>query len=384
MLRLLYGKRDDMPTLKERSNLLRFFTEPEAVLTKKWNDLRAFCSIMFVMPAAVGVSHWVWDYVTDPIGAQHTIGLRLLFLSSLCFPFAFKYIKDRRILELASIILGMTGLFVYILILNRIHNGMTYGIGGFTFFLFIPLLMFQGFSVRVNLISTFLFALFPQFLSMVGIAHNFQNVQYAVLIWPTAIAMMLAHFAFALNYRLRYESEINLALMSNTDPLTGVSNRRHFIPTMSNEIIRSQRLKHPVSLIILDIDNFKKINDIHGHSSGDAAICTLAKICRQMARQTDTVVRLGGDEFAILLIEANLDDALTIAERIRAAVEITPFTNFESTKIYFTVSVGVAEQPEGNSSEKWILEQADAAMYQAKIAGKNCIMTATQPTTISG
>ncbi len=368
-----------MRTLKERFNVLRFFTEPESVLIKKWNDLRGFSSIMFVMPAAVGVSHWIWDYVTDPIGARHTIGLRLLFLSSLGFPFAFKYIQNRRLLEFASITLGMTGLFVYILILNRIHNGMIYGIGGFTFFLFIPLLMFQGFSVRVNLFSTFLFALFPQFLGIIGVAHNFQNAQYAVLIWPTAIAMMLAHFAFALNYRLRYESEINLAQMSNTDPLTGVSNRRHFIPTICHEIMRSQRLKHPLSLIILDIDNFKKINDIYGHSSGDAAICTLAKICQQMARQIDTVVRLGGDEFAILLLEANLEEALSIAERIRAAVEKTPLTTFEATTVYFTVSVGVAEQPEGHTSEKWILEQADDAMYQAKIAGRNCIMTATPP-----
>lgn len=368
-----------MRTLKERFNVLRFFIEPESVLIKKWNDLRDFCSIMFVMPAAIGVSHWVWDYVTDPIGARHTIGLRLLFLTSLVFPFAFKYVKSRRLLEFASILLGMTGLFVYILILNRIHNGMTYGIGGFTFFLFIPLLMFQGFSVRVNFLSTFIFALFPQFLGVIGIAHHFQNAQYAVLIWPTAIAMMLAHFAFALNYRLRYESEMNLAQMSNTDPLTGVSNRRYFIPTIRNEILRSQRLKHPVSLIILDIDNFKNINDIYGHSSGDAAICTLAKICQQMARQIDTVVRLGGDEFAILLLEANLEEALSIAERIRTAAEQTPITTFGSAEIYFTVSIGVAEQPEGNSSEKYILEQADAAMYQAKIAGRNRIMTAAPP-----
>ena len=76
-------------TVTERASFLRFLTEPEPVLVKKWDDLRYFCSLMFVMPAIVGVTHWIWDYVTDPIGAHNTVWLRLLFLSSLSFPFAF-------------------------------------------------------------------------------------------------------------------------------------------------------------------------------------------------------------------------------------------------------------------------------------------------------
>lgn len=368
-----------MRTLTERSSSLRFLTEPEPLLVKKWEDQRHFCSIMFVMPAAVGVSHWIWDHVTDPIGARDTIWLRLLFLSSLTFTFAFKYIKNRHFLTFASVVLGMVGLFVFVLILNRINNGMIYGIGGFTFFLFLPLLMFQGFSVRINILSTFLYAAFPQLLAVVGIAQGFQHAQYAVLIWPAAIAMMLAHYAFAQNYRIRYESEVNLELISNTDPLTGVSNRRHFMPIIRKEIDRSQRFKHPISLIVLDIDNFKKINDQYGHLAGDAAICTLANICRTMARQIDIVARLGGDEFAILLLEVDLEKALTIAERIRQAVEKNPIESFDSARINFTVSIGVAEQSQENLSEEWLIEQADAAMYQAKIAGRNRIIASAPP-----
>lgn len=368
-----------MRTPTERSSSLRFLTEPEPLLVKKWEDQRQFCSIMFVMPAAVGVSHWIWDHVTDPIGARDTIWLRLLFLSSLTFPFAFKYIKNRHFLTFASVLLGMIGLFVFVLILNRINNGMIYGIGGFTFFLFLPLLMFQGFSVRINILSTFLYAAFPQLLAVVGIAQGFQHAQYAVLIWPAAIAMMLAHYAFAQNYRIRYESEVNLELISNTDPLTGVSNRRHFMPIIRKEIDRSQRFKHPISLIVLDIDNFKKINDQYGHLAGDAAICTLANICRTMARQIDIVARLGGDEFAILLLEVDLENALTIAERIRQAVEKNPIESFDSARINFTVSIGVAEQSQENLSEEWLIEQADAAMYQAKIAGRNRIIASAPP-----
>ena len=368
-----------MSTETKRSNIFKFLAEPEPVLIKKWHDLRYFCSLMFVMPALVGVSHWVWDYVTDPIGARNTVWLRLLFLSSLAFPFAFKYIKNRHFLTFASVMLGIVGLFVFVLILNRLHNGMTYGIGGFTFFVFLPLLMFQGFSVRVNILSTFIYAAFPQLLAVVGIAHGFQQAQYAVLIWPAAISMMLAHYAFAHNYRLRYESEISLQLISNTDPLTGVSNRRHFMPTIRKEIDRSQRFKHPISLILLDIDHFKSINDQYGHTAGDAAIRTLADTCRTMARQIDIVARLGGDEFAILLIEVDLENALTIAERIRTTIADTRIQGFGTNEFKFTISVGVAEQPQDQTSEEWLIERADVAMYQAKVAGRNCIMASTPP-----
>lgn len=356
---------------KKSRNIFSFLSEPEDLLNKKLEDHRTFSAIMFLMTAMIGTSHWVWDYVTDPIGAQHTIGFRLIFLSLIVYSFAFMHVKNRRVLEFASVMAGLLLLVNYVEILNRLDTGMVYGIGGFVFFLFLPLLMFQGFSVRVNIISTFLFAGLPQVLALVGIAHNFEHAQYAVLIWPAAIAMMLTHYAFVLNYRFRFDSEAALEFASNTDPLTGVSNRRHFMPMVRREIARSHRFKHPVSLIVLDIDNFKSINDFHGHSTGDAAICALANVCRKMARQIDFVARLGGDEFAILLLEVGIDDALTVANRIRTAIESTSIKSLDCEDVRFTVSIGVAEQPQDNPSEEWLIELADAAMYRAKSSGRN-------------
>ena len=149
--------------------------------------------------------------------------------------------------------------------------------------------------------------------------------------------------------------------------------------TIRKEIVRSQRFTHPISLIVMDIDHFKEINDTYGHAAGDAAICVLANTCRTMARQIDIVARLGGDEFAVLLLEVDLENALTIAERIRSAVSKTPITGFGSQEICFTISIGVAEQPAGNISEEWLMERADAAMYQAKVAGKNRTMASAPP-----
>lgn len=368
-----------MTILKKDLNIFRFLVEPEDLLNKKLEDHRTFSAIMFFMTAMIGTSHWVWDYVTDPIGAQNTIGLRLLFLLLIIYSYAFMHVKNRRVLEFASVMAGLLLLINYVEILNRLHTGMVYGIGGFVFFLFLPLLMFQGFSIRVSIVSTFLFAGFPQVLALAGIAHNFEHAQYAVLIWPAAIAMMLTHYAFVLNYRFRFDSEAALEFASNTDPLTGVSNRRHFMPMVRQEIERSHRFQHPVSLIVLDIDNFKSINDFHGHSTGDAAICALANICRKMARQIDFVARLGGDEFAILLLEIGAYDALAVADRIRAAVESTTIKSIDCEDVHFTVSVGVAEQPHANLSEEWLIELADAAMYRAKSSGRNRVECA--PTT---
>lgn len=377
-----------MTIQKKDFNIFRFLNEPEDLLNKKFEDHRTFSAIMFFMTAMIGTSHWVWDYVTDPIGAQHTFGLRLIFLTLIVYSYAFMHVKSRRVLEFASVMAGLLLLINYVEILNRLHTGMVYGIGGFVFFLFLPLLMFQGFAVRVSILGTFLFAAFPHILALLGIAHNFEHAQYAVLIWPAAISMMLTHYAFVLNYRFRFDSEAALELASNTDPLTGVGNRRHFIPLIRKEIERSHRFKHSMSLIVLDIDNFKSINDLHGHSTGDAAICALANICLKMARQIDFVARLGGDEFAILLLEIDGDDALNVAERIRTAIENTSIKSTNCEEVHFTVSIGVAEQPHNNHSEEWLMELADSAMYRAKSSGRNCIESAptkerVQPTLVN-
>jgi diguanylate cyclase (GGDEF)-like protein len=362
-----------MMTEKKKYSLFSFLFESESLLNKKFEDHRLFSALMFAMAATIGMTHWVWDYVTDPVGAQNTIYLRSFFSILLVFSYAFIHVKSRRILEISSLTVCLLLLFNYVEILDRLNTGMVYGIGGFVFFLFLPLLMFQGFSIRVSIVTTLLIAIFPQILGFFDIAHHFEQMQYAVLIWPAAGSMIIVHYAFAQNYRLRYDSETALEFASNTDPLTGVSNRRYFVPTIRNELIRSQRFAHPVSLIVLDIDYFKTINDLHGHSAGDAAICALANICRESARQIDFVARLGGDEFAILLLEVGLDDALAVGERIRLAVENTSVKSFECTEVKFTVSIGVAEQPTDNTSEEWLIELADSAMYNAKEAGRNCV-----------
>lgn len=370
--------------MNPKKNYLNFFNilkEPTPLLNKKMRDHRYLTAVMFVMTALLGCGEWIWDYITDPIGAQNTIELRLMFLSLILYPFIFKQIKNRRVIELIAATSGLVATIMLVEILNRLQNGMSQGLGVFVYLLFLPVVMFQCFSLRVNLISTFLYALTPQVLALCGLVQNFPSAQYTAMIWPAAIVLMITHYIFAQNYRRRYDLEQALELASNTDSMTGVSNRRHFIPIVRTEIIRGHRFHHSVSLMVLDIDNFKAINDAHGHLTGDLVIRTLADICKKTARQPDVIARLGGEEFAILVLNAPLQNALIAAERIRAAVANTRLSSFDGFEFSFTVSIGVAEQPQDDYSEERLINLADAALYKAKESGRNCVMAST-PTSI--
>ena len=364
-----------MRRLENHPGHFGFVADPE-YLQKKLEDHRSFSVAMFSLFACMGTALWIWDHVTDPVGARHTIALRLCFLLFFAISFAFTRIRNRRALAFISMGATLLGELIFVEILNRLNTGMTYGIGEFMFFMFMPLVLFQGFSLRMNLSFTFVAASTPHLLSAVDFAHNFEQNHYAVLIWPTAVMVMLVQFAFALNYLRRYESESALELASNTDPMTGVSNRRHFMPLLRQEIIRGCRLNNRVSLLMLDIDHFKKINDSYGHPTGDLVICTLANICRKESREIDVVARLGGEEFAILLPETAIAVARTVAERIRASIENTSVKSLGGVEFRFTVSIGVAEQPPQDKSEETLIGIADAALYQAKTSGRNRVVSA--------
>lgn len=368
-----------MTTLNQFTRFFMFLAEPEALLRKKMRDHRHLSVAMFLVTALLGSGEWIWDHITDPIGAQNTIGLRLLFLLLLTYPFIFKYIKNRRIIEFIAVSSGLMAAVILVEIMNRLHNGMTNSIPVFMYLLFLPLVMFQSFSLRVNLFSTLLYAATPPLLGLVGFAKGFPYDQYTTLIWPAAIVLMLTHYIFANNYRIRYELQAALELASNTDSMTGVSNRRHFMPILQQEMLRGLRFNHPSSLMILDIDHFKAINDTHGHPTGDLVIRAVADICCTAARKLDVVARIGGEEFAILIIDATLPNALGVAERIRTTVANTRITSLNGIEFSFTVSIGVAEQPLDHVSEERLINLADAALYQAKTAGRNCVVGSAPP-----
>jgi diguanylate cyclase (GGDEF)-like protein len=171
--------------------------------------------------------------------------------------------------------------------------------------------------------------------------------------------------------------EYRLLHQAHTDPLTGVANRRTFFEAAAREVRRSLRHGPALSLAVLDVDLFKNVNDRFGHDAGDAVLRLLAGAVERRLRLEDLLGRIGGEEFGILLPETSLGEALTVAERVRAAAsevrvpsEYAPLYE-EAPEPQITVSLGVAALREEDENIETLYRRADQALYRAKTAGRN-------------
>ena len=175
--------------------------------------------------------------------------------------------------------------------------------------------------------------------------------------------------AVAVNHARLFQQMQHQAL---TDALTGCFNRRFFEIQLERDLHLATRMRQPVSLILLDIDHFKQVNDTHGHDAGDAALRILANALREEVRGVDTAARYGGEEFAIILPQAGPEGAQVVAERLRSRIERTEVPGVGCIK----ASLGVATFPLDASSRELLVTSADRALYLAKRSGRNCVRTA--------
>ncbi len=167
--------------------------------------------------------------------------------------------------------------------------------------------------------------------------------------------------------------------LSLTDDLTKLHNARYLRQFLVNEIKRARRYKTNVAALFLDLDDFKRVNDLHGHLAGSHALMEVASVILPSVRDTDCLVRYGGDEFVIVLPETGSDEAVQVADRIRAKIEQHQFTGGRRLKISLTASFGIAVFPEHALSPQQLIDCADTAMYRAKAADKNCIRVIAGP-----
>jgi diguanylate cyclase (GGDEF)-like protein len=170
--------------------------------------------------------------------------------------------------------------------------------------------------------------------------------------------------------------ELNLRLreLAVRDGLTGLHDHRYFQDVLAKEVSRARRHKRTFSLLFLDVDFFKRYNDVNGHLAGDSILKTLAAIFREDQRETATVARYGGEEFVILLPETGKEGALMLAERIRKRVLDHLFPGEEEQPLgKLTVSIGVATFPEDGTERDSLIQNADRALYKAKQNGRNAV-----------
>ena len=163
------------------------------------------------------------------------------------------------------------------------------------------------------------------------------------------------------------------------DPLTGLFNRRYLEETLERELSRSERKGRPLSLIMMDLDHFKRFNDSYGHAAGDELLKSFGKVLSQRARKDDVACRYGGEEFLLILPECTIDNAETVAETIRKDA-MTLWIQTDPAQPVVSISAGISCYPEHGDSSKGLMLTADRALYEAKSAGRNCVIKSSSVT----
>jgi diguanylate cyclase (GGDEF)-like protein len=186
---------------------------------------------------------------------------------------------------------------------------------------------------------------------------------------PAVLAPLMLFGFVRLSQQLS-RTEAQLRTLAAEDPLTGIFNRRRFLEVASVEWMRGTRHSHPQSMLVIDVDGFKDVNDRYGHLAGDQTLRHVAELCARSLRRTDLLGRYGGDEFIILLPETGSPGAVRMADRIREGIERSEIRT-PGGLVKVTVSVGVAGRHLGMTSADALVADADAALYRAKTTGRN-------------
>jgi diguanylate cyclase (GGDEF)-like protein len=184
---------------------------------------------------------------------------------------------------------------------------------------------------------------------------------------PTDLDLLLARTRTLLEFKAYLDVCEEAAF---TDHLTGLANRRRFERQLEREVARVERFEHPFTLLMIDIDNFKNLNDTFGHDAGDDAIRRLSRVLREGTRGIDLAARIGGEEFAVLLVETRKDVGCEVAERLRASIKSLEIPRASN----ITASFGVAECPNDAQTAADILKAADVALYEAKRNGRDQVV----------
>lgn len=200
-------------------------------------------------------------------------------------------------------------------------------------------------------------------------ARAFSLDDFTQLMIRFAPFLLIAYLITMLAADLHFARRI-FQFMSETDEMTGLLNKRAFVKLADREMARSERYKHPFSILMIDADSLKMINDKYGHEAGDNLIRTMANTIRANLRDTDILARYGGDEFVVFLPETPATAAHEVAERVREAVESIVF-RVKSAQVPVTTSVGIATYPTDTSNPDDVLDYADQAMYRSKQDGRN-------------
>jgi diguanylate cyclase (GGDEF)-like protein len=359
-----------------RLGLLPRFDPPteREYLSDKFLETRSTALVMGLAASLLAIGLWSWDWVHDPVHGMQALPRRILLAAILLiYPVALAAGLRRSWLPwcMAALVLATQAVFLWHL--DQVETGLVYGIAGFMYWFLLPIFMGLPYRFRSNLLLNLVIAALPNLLVRLGIAPSFELDKYNVLIWPTCGIAILVNLMLDQLYRRLFRYRRDIEDLARFDPLTGLANRRYFFERAEDVLGLCCRHQHAASVLMIDIDHFKRINDTHGHPVGDRALAHVASHLRSGLRRTDLVGRYGGEEFAVVLPETAPAPALLVAEKVRRRIEEGPLQLPGHNGVPITVSIGVTgldRLPRQVELEQ-LLRSADQALYRAKRAGRN-------------
>lgn len=348
-------------------------------LAAKAEDFRLFTRGALLITALFLVLTVTWDYAIDAENAGRAVWLRMLeCVAVLVWAAAsWRHIHSRTA-RIAALIMPLVISAAFIQVLSLLDNGPVYGIGGFLyFFIFGPFLV-VGQPITFAVLVLTLICVFPMVVEPLGLSAGLDWGVYNAYVWmgllPIVCIQLLCEYLYSRVFVYRSQVEA----LAITDALTGLANRRYFLVEGKRTLEGHRRNRRKASVMFIDIDRFKRINDTHGHAVGDAALCHAVETLAPFLRQSDLMARFGGEEFVVLLPETDYRSALEIAERMRLALRERPFNapGLEDGALMLTISIGVATYRPAADADRdadidVLIHAADRALYRAKNGGRD-------------
>jgi diguanylate cyclase (GGDEF)-like protein len=351
-----------------------FDAESERRYLARQAEVLAQNALWLLLTLAIGiVAFSAWDYLIDPAGAGRAAPVRLaggVIITSFALwlwrgPHTiFRY----RLATWASAHIGIATIAVAILMLN---DGLLFGLNG----ILVPFIALGLVQVRVRdalALSASLATILSVAMLVAEVDHKV-GVSSAIFIGLAAIAVWLTSSTFEYASRRSFVLDQKARREARTDPLTGSDNRRRLEERSHEAFARCRAARRPLSVVIIDLDHFKGINDRYGHDAGDAALRAVADACGAGMRRSDCFARYGGEEFAALLPGMTLEEATQFAERLRGRIERLR-TDGPGGSFGLTASFGVASLADHHGDWKALFSAADNALYRAKRSGRNRVV----------
>lgn len=353
----------------------RFNPENERkYLDSKYREMRPLAIVLSIGAPAIMSGLWFWDFLVDPVNAPRTLLLRIFSGAVFLLYGLTVALKLSRHLQMFTLIAcALVGEGVFLVILSRLEYGLLYGLGGYLYFYLGIIIVSFVYSLRSIFIATLCMAVFPNLLPLFGIGKGLSLPIYNMYVWSACFLVLTFVYFADRTLRKKFLLQGEIEEMATTDGLCGLSNRRSFMEKGNDWMDLAGRYGHTTSLVILDIDHFKEVNDTYGHAAGDRVLAAVGEVLRQNIRRSDIAARIGGDEFAMIFPEMRSEDAVYTTEKIRSVTEKLAVEIGSDRKISFTLSAGIAsyESMTEDMELDSLMRKADDALYRAKKDGRN-------------